>query len=97
MAAKYLTEKGVYTIVYPYGKALDNAEVIQSKFSKDFHIHIGISLTPGALPNNFAGWVKSASAQGLKTPKLKSGEMRTAATYNGQTKGMRIIKQYEDE
>ena len=72
-------------------------EVIQSKFSKDFHIHIGISLTPGALPNNFAGWVKSASAQGLKTPKLKSGEMRTAATYNGQTKGMRIIKQYEDE
>lgn len=92
MAAKYITEKGVYTVIYPYGKMIENGEEIQSKFSKDFHISIGASVTPGALPDSFKGWLQTASATSLKTPDLIQGEMRTAAKYNGVIKGMRLIK-----
>ena len=97
MAAKYITEKGIYLVIYPYGKMTTTSEEIQSKFSKDFHISFGISLTPGALPTTFKGWLDSVSAEKLKAPKLLQGEMRTAAKFKGETKGMRLIKQNEDE
>lgn len=96
VAAKYVTEKGIYTIIYPYGKMVENKGEIQSKFSKDFHISLGFSLTPGSLPNDFMGWLQSASAEKLKAPELTQGEIMTAAKYNGAIKGMRLIKQHED-
>ena len=97
MAAKYITERGVYVVIYPYGKMTMKSGEIQSKFSKDFHIQIGVSLTPGALPTTFKGWFNSVSAQALKAPQLLQGEMRTAAKFNGEIKGMRLIKQNKDE
>ena len=96
MAAKYITEKGIYTIIYPYGKMEENKGEIQSKFSKDFHIFIGLDLSGGSLPQDFKGWLQAAQAEQLKVPELIQGEMMTAAIYNGDTKGMRLIKKNED-
>ena len=96
MATKYITERGVYTIIHPYGKMVRNAEEIQSKFSKDFHIFIGISLTPGANPDTFGEWLSAVSTASLNVPRLIQGEMRTAAKYNNIIKGMRLIKANED-
>lgn len=73
-----------------------NKGEIQSKFSKDFHIFIGLDLSGGSLPQDFKGWLQASQAEQLKVPELIQGEMMTAAIYNGDTKGMRLIKKNED-
>ena len=79
----------------PIPRRMNKGE-IQSKFSKDFHIFIGLDLSGGSLPQDFKGWLQAAQAEQLKVPELIQGEMMTAAIYNGDTKGMRLIKKNED-
>ncbi len=92
-AAKYITNKCMYTVIYPYGKMGKNAEILQSTFDSDLHMIIGLKTPTSHLPKGWENWIKHVSGQKPKAPELIQGEIRVAAKHNGSIKGLRLIKQ----
>lgn len=95
--AKYITEDGIYFVVYPYGQMKENVSEIRMPFNSDFHFEVGVSYNMSAPPTTVSGWLNSVKAQTVKSPELIQGEIRAAAKYNGVFKGMRLIKEYKEK
>ena len=79
-------------IIRPYGIHESNEEKITCNFESDFHFKVGVKDFVPGLKYDVKEWLSKISAQELESPKLIQGEIRSAATKNGETKGVRLIK-----
>lgn len=91
-AIKYVCDNVVWTIIRPYGVHISNEETLSCKFESDFHIDVGVKNFVPGLKYDVKEWLSKIKVQDLESPKLVQGEIRSAATKNGETKGIRLIK-----
>lgn len=94
-AVKYVTENSVTMVIYPNGKMNEGEEKIGSKFKKDPHIDIALVKLTVGLPMAIVDWLSKVKVQAFEAPELLYGDIMVAAKYNGEIKGMRIIKKID--
>lgn len=91
-AIRYVCDNVVWTIIRPYGIHKSNEEKITCNFESDFHFKVGVKNFVPGLKYDVKEWLSKISAQKLESPKLIQGEIRSAATKNDETKGVRLVK-----
>ena len=92
VAAKFLTEDREYMVLYPYGVIEENTYRINRTFNKDLHFIVGIKNFTVQTPKTVNEWIQKIVLQVPGKPELLQGEIRIAAKYNGELKGIRLIK-----